>query len=130
MKYSLGAVADRDYESEYWTSYRLRNEAIYVESDNARYELALDGAKSTESWLTSTKRIVVDTYRWSKVKNPHSLDNEAMTKVEIPLRDEHAYVLESGLEWREIEWGQSSVKIRGKEYKLKTIQFLKVHHRQ
>jgi hypothetical protein len=41
----------------------------------------------------------------------------------VPLRGDQVRVIETGVDWEQIEWGPSSVRIKGKEYFIQTIQF-------
>ena len=72
-----------------------------------RYELA-----KKEDNLFDTH----DRYKFSMVKEPVKIDNEFMEKNDIPLPDEYIEVLEKDLDWQDIKWGNSHIRIKDKEY--------------
>lgn len=130
FKYSLALVADRGLEPADWTSTRLRTDVLYLESDSRRFELAREaddaspanepapagGAPSAQPY---------DRYTLSEVVEPQALDAEATKKAGVPLPARHARVLHAHLDWEEIAWGRSSVRIRATaEYALARMQFV------
>lgn len=133
MKYSLGIVADKDYECGSYTSFRLRREVIYVETDKERYELSWTGSRPATlpttpvGAFTTRKDVMLDTYRWARVLNPRQLDVTAMSLLQVPLPNDCVEELELDLDWSEIEWGQNTIRVRGNEYSLRSIQFVKTH---
>lgn len=132
MKYSLGIVADKDYECASYTSFRLRSEVIYVETDKERFELSWSGSRPATlpttpvGASTTRKDVILDTYRWVRVLNPRRLDFAALAELDVPLPERFVEPVEDDLDWSEIEWGQNTIRIRGNEYHLRSIQFFKM----
>lgn len=103
-------MADQGTAPERWTSTRLRREAIYLESASKRFELARDASASAGS---SDK---FDKYTLSEVKNPHDMDARAVEAAGVPLPASKVTRLEKVLDWEELVWGPSYVRVRGVEY--------------
>ncbi|KAH7279591.1 hypothetical protein KP509_37G025500 [Ceratopteris richardii] len=61
-------------------------------------------------------------YKWALCKQPLPL--KVMLAKGVPLSHEFIEVLEDGLAWEEIQWSQTGVWIRDKEYPLARAQFL------
>ena len=115
-KYSLGLIADQGTEPSRWTSTRLRKEALYLESTSCRYELALSSSASGGSGF--------DKYTLSQVKAPHEMDARAVEAAGVPLPKSNLEVLETGLDWEELLWGPSYMRVRGVEYPLLRLLFV------
>lgn len=132
MKYSLGIVADKDYDGDSYTSFRLRSEVIYVETDRDRFELSWSGSRPATlpttpvGASTTRKDVMLDTYRWVRVLNPRQLDSSAMAQLDVPLPADYIEVIEDDLDWSEIEWGPNTIRVRSNEYRLRSIQFFKI----
>jgi len=128
LKYSLGLVGDRGMDQNEWTSNRLKKEVIYLESATTRYELARCRTSETN----------YDSYRWAEViatpaaSTPHiefanqPSGKKQRTDSSVPLKKDKVVVLEDKLDWGEIEWGPTSVRVRGKSYQISTVQFMKM----
>jgi len=116
LKYSLALVADQGTDRERWTSTRLRREALYLESATKRFELAL--APSDDA--------LHDKYTLSEVPAPHGMDARAVEAAGVPLPRAKTALLEEGLDWEELVWGPSYVRVRGVEYPL--LRLLYVPH--
>lgn len=131
MKYSLGTVADKDYECASYTSFRLRSEVIYVETSTERYELSWTGSRPATlpttpvGASTTRKDVMLDTYRWARVRDPRQLDAAVMSLLDVPLPDSFVEEIETDLDWSEIEWGPNSIRVRGVEYRLRSILFIR-----
>lgn len=121
-KYSLQLIADRGFEPKDWTSTRLRAEALYLESDSTRYELIQKGTARPRG---APDGALYDTYAFAEVLAPHALDADAMKRAGVPLPAEHVRVLHEGLDWEDIAWGRTSVRIRSAEYPLLRMAFVK-----
>jgi hypothetical protein len=127
FKYSLSLIADRGFEPADWTSTRLRTEVLYLESDTKRYELSLD----TESGPVRAQSDAqpYDSYTFAEVLGPQALDAEATKRAGVPLPAQHVRVLHKQLDWEEVAWGRTSVRIRGvSEYALAKMQFVARTH--
>jgi hypothetical protein len=105
-------------QKEEWTSWRLRKEVLYLEKDAVRYELSriVSGDVSTE-----TKK-KYDRFRWAKVL-ASSMHEKQST---VPLPERCIEVLMTDIDWDEIEWGPTSVRIRGKNYDVHTLLFKQI----
>jgi len=116
LKYSLALVADQGTDRERWTSTRLRREALYLESATKRFELALDPSDESAH----------DKYTLTEVPTPHAMDARAVEAAGVPLPRAKTTLLEEGLDWEELVWGPSYVRVRGAEYPL--LRLLYVPH--
>eukprot|EP00246_Nothoceros_aenigmaticus_P003464 TRINITY_DN14626_c0_g1_i1.p1 TRINITY_DN14626_c0_g1~~TRINITY_DN14626_c0_g1_i1.p1 ORF type:complete len:765 (+),score=161.52 TRINITY_DN14626_c0_g1_i1:436-2730(+) len=65
---------------------------------------------------------IYERFRWAKCKIPMPLT--IMRAKGVPLPSSYVEVLESGVHWEEIQWSQTSVWVRHKEYALARAQFL------
>lgn len=124
LKYGLSLIGDRGMNQTQWTSWRLKDEVIYFEHQMKRYELSRE--KETNS-ITQNSDNELDTsrfdkYRWARVL-PKAIYNNEITDVPLPL--DLISVLETQIDWDEIEWGPTSVRIRGKCFEITSIQFRK-----
>lgn len=80
----------------------------------------IHNAADSESMETDrTKSEAHDTFKWAKVC-PSAIFNTPST---TPLPREHVEVIFDDLDWDEIEWGPTSVRIRGCEYEVQTVLF-------
>ena len=112
-RYSLALVADQGAEEDRWTSSRLRREVMYIESRHRRFELAQTGSKNG-----------FDSYTWSQVLRPHTMDRRAMEADGVPLPARRLKRLHESLDWEEIVWGPCFVRVRGEEYPVVRLQFM------
>ena len=92
-------------DKERWTSTRLRREALYLESATQRFELSLARGGSGP----------YDKYNLSEVSVPHEMDARAVEAAGVPLPGKKTVVMEVGLDWEELVWGPSYVRVRGNE---------------
>ena len=116
LRYSLALVADQGTSQERWTSTRMRREAMYLESDARRFELALASGAGDE----------YDKYTLSQVLSPHEMDHRAREAAGVPLPASAVTVLHEDLDWEELVWGPSFVRVRGDE--LPVVRMLFVPH--
>lgn len=63
-----------------------------------------------------------DHYKWALCKQPLPL--KVMLTTGVPMPSDYVDVLEEGLAWEEIQWSQTGVWVREKEYPLARAQFL------
>ena len=104
-------------DPERWTSTRLRREAMYLESASCRYELALQ--QPTEEDPSSH-----DTYTLSLVQNPHEMDARAVEAAGVPLPESAVTLVHESLDWEELVWGPSFVRVRGEEIALARLLYV------
>ena len=134
FKYCLSMVADRSPDAKHWTSVRLQNYSLYLETvGGRRFELSLENHVAGQSV----------TYRFAECSKPRTTSKAAIQVVQtsvgakkgsfrscslfkslltlyararqlcalqefgVPLPETEATVLEKGLSWNEIEYGDS-----------------------
>lgn len=114
LKYSLALVADQGTDAARWTSTRLRNEALYLEGASRRFELKLQPSEGSR----------YDKYTLSEVNDPHDMDSKAVEAAGVPLPPSKLQVLEEGLDWEELVWGPSYLRLRGIELSLLRLLFV------
>lgn len=112
MKYCLSAIADRGLKSSHWTSSRLREDVLYLESSSTRYELSYGGDDIGQP----------EVYRFARCRKP--LPISLMEAKGVPLPSEELEVLEANLRWDEIVWSNMHVTVRGKPYKMLRMHFM------
>ena len=94
-------------DKERWTSTRLRREALFLEGPTERLELVRAPAVSGARY---------DRYTLARVKAPHEMDARAVEAAGVPLPKAKVVRLEEGLDWEELVWGPSYVRVRGVTY--------------
>lgn len=127
MAYALCRVGDAGMQETEWTSYRLKKEALYLESKQHRYELL----------RCLTSKTPYDSYKFSRLCNkpsfsislekPEGGKRQIKTSVKtgsVPCKDEEVEVLSDGLDWEEVEWGPDCIRVRGTKYSISVMQFL------
>mmetsp|Transcript_33250 Transcript_33250/g.87468 ORF Transcript_33250/g.87468 Transcript_33250/m.87468 type:complete len:323 (-) Transcript_33250:860-1828(-) len=119
-KYSLAMVADQGTDPTRWTSARMLREALYLEGPARRFELCLQPASS------GADATGYDKYVLSQVIDPYAMDNSAMQAAGVPLPSSKARVVHSDVDWEELVWGPSFVRVRGEELPL--LRLLYVPH--
>lgn len=113
-KYSLSLVADQGTDASRWTSSRMQREAMYLESPSRRFELALQPAADAE----------FDKYTLSQVVSPQEMDNSAVQAAGVPLPASAVTLLHEGLDWEELVWGPSFLRVRGEEIPIQRLLFV------
>jgi len=114
FKYTLALIADQGTDTERWTSTRLRREALYLEGATRRFELALQPSEGT----------AYDKYTLSEVWLPHEMDARTVEAKGVPLPRSSVAVLENDLDWEELVWGPSYLRLRGAEYPLLRLLYV------
>ena len=114
LKYSLALVADQGTDKDRWTSTRLRREAVYLESATQRFELAVQPSDG----------MAYDKYTLSEVRTPHEMDARAVEAAGVPLPKNKTVRLEESLDWEELIWGPSYVRVRGTEYSVLRLLYV------
>eukprot|EP00882_Tetradesmus_deserticola_P004729 GHRQ01004983.1.p1 GENE.GHRQ01004983.1~~GHRQ01004983.1.p1 ORF type:complete len:264 (+),score=125.09 GHRQ01004983.1:1451-2242(+) len=115
MKYSMSSVADRGLKSSQWTSSRLREESLYLETSRLRFELSYAGTATTDEGQ-------VDNYDFAQCKR--LLPVSAVRGLGVPLPAAEVELLEDNLTWDEIKWANMSMTVRGKQYKMLRMHFM------
>lgn len=117
FKYCLSMIADRSPDAKHWTSVRLQNWSLFLETvGGRRFELSLEKHVPGQSV----------TYRFAECHKPRTTSKAAIQEFGVPLPETEATVLEKGLSWNEIEWGVSAVRLRGKTLTLNSCFWLAV----
>ena len=109
FKYCLSMIADVGLNSKRWTSARLSREVFYLETPTEQFELSRD--------LSAQH---VNRYNWKRVL-PVSYGSRQDPSVP---RKRGVEVVESGLAWEEIEWGERAIRVRGTVYPVLTFHSL------
>eukprot|EP00878_Enallax_costatus_P028453 GHUV01030736.1.p1 GENE.GHUV01030736.1~~GHUV01030736.1.p1 ORF type:complete len:154 (+),score=40.73 GHUV01030736.1:506-967(+) len=115
LKYSMSSICDRGLKSSQWTSSRLREEVLYLETSRQRYELAYTGTSSTDGTQ-------VDYYTFGECKQ--ILPVVGMRQLGVPLPTNELNILEYNLTWDDIQWANMSMTVRGKQYKMLRMHFM------
>ena len=63
-------------------------------------------------------------YTLSEVIAPHELDARALEAAGVPLPTSRATVLEDGIDWEELMWGPSYLRVRGAEYPIQRLLYV------
>jgi len=109
IAYSLAAIADKGNEVENFTSWNLRNKAIYLETSSKRYELARNISDySSDEFIFNE----FETFSFSELLNPIEKDNDYMNKNNVPLSPENVQILFDKLDFQDIEFGETFLKIK------------------
>lgn len=96
LKYNLTAVADRGLKPHEWTSARLHNHVLYLESHKQRYELSRVPLPEG-----SEEGVSPDKYRFCVCKRP--LLAAAMRAMGVPLPEDEKALLHDDLAWEAIK---------------------------
>eukprot|EP00761_Pharyngomonas_kirbyi_P002940 gb/GECH01002944.1/.p1 GENE.gb/GECH01002944.1/~~gb/GECH01002944.1/.p1 ORF type:complete len:419 (+),score=113.62 gb/GECH01002944.1/:1-1257(+) len=137
LKYSLGVVADQSHHRQHWTSFRLKTQVMFIETEYSRFELSQQRTLSTNNTPTTKTTTITNQhfeskkgsylYRWAKVNNPARLDRNTLNKINIPLDESRITIMFHSLKWNEIKWGPKSVHVRNQEFPLRRILFASVN---
>lgn len=124
FQYNLNLICDRGIEPAQWTSHRLHNAVLMLETGQMRYELSWESSTANSASSSSTsnsKGQQYDTYRFALVSNPTPKSRSWHSSHTVPLAPEHAKPLQTNLDWSQIVWGPANVTILGTVYPLKRI---------
>eukprot|EP01137_Pigoraptor_chileana_P001033 Opistho-2@38093 len=113
LKYTTNLIADRGTDPHAWTSNRLKNEVIYLETERERYELSVASPA-----FSKENPSLFDKYRWARVQNPQQLNRHTLEGIAVPLKTEHIDVIHSDLDWADVKWTANSIVIRDTTYSL------------
>ena len=112
-KYSLAMIADQGTDPQRFTSSRLPNEVLYLESNSRRFELTCSNTQGE-----------FPTFTFAEVTNPQNLDRDAIEQLGRPLPARCKDVIVADFDWEEIHWGPSYLRLRGVEYPIVNVLFL------
>lgn len=120
FQYNLNLICDRGIEPSQWTSHRLHNAVLMLETGQHRYELSWESSPSQKSADPSEGQ-KFDVYRFARVTSPTPKSRSWHSSHTVPLASEHASPIHSQLDWSQIVWGPATVTILGTVYPLKRI---------
>lgn len=125
MAYSLPAICDKGRDLKDYTSWKLKDKVLYLETKENRYEIARNVSDHTNDDYLFEE---FETFRLSKVHPPvGQKDNDFMLGTNIPLGMQHVEVVFARLDWHDFEWGEDSMKVNGIEIKnIKCFNFYNI----
>ena len=112
LAYSLPAICDKGRDFKDFTSYRLKKNVLYIETENQRYEISLNYMDHNNDDFLFEE---YETYKIAEVIDPISKDNDFMREVRIPLDDKYIKVIYKMVDWHDLLWGENSLKIKDME---------------
>lgn len=124
FQYNLNLICDRGIEPAQWTSHRLHNAVLMLETGQMRYELSWESSPAntaSSSSSSNAKGQQYDTYRFALVNNPTPKSRSWHTSHTVPLTADHAKPVQTQLDWSQIVWGPANVTILGTVYPVKRI---------
>ncbi len=128
IAYSLPAIADKGNDVSDFTSWNLRDKTLYLETSSQRFELTRNIADySNDEFIFND----YETFRFSEVLNPVEKDNDYMNRNNVPLLTENLKFLFERLDFQEIEFGETSLKIKDLVINdLKSFKYYKFHKKK
>lgn len=115
LKYTLPAIADRGLKPSMWTSSRLLDDVLLLETSSTRYQIARTGEAAGEARSK-------DLYSLSRCKT--AMPMGMLRKVGLPLPSDEVEVLEEGLGWEDLQWGVGVLSVRSRKLDLKRMHFM------
>mmetsp|Transcript_59616 Transcript_59616/g.122239 ORF Transcript_59616/g.122239 Transcript_59616/m.122239 type:complete len:349 (-) Transcript_59616:188-1234(-) len=114
LKYSLSMIADRSPDAKNWTSVRLKAQTLYLETRGGRrFELSLSSLNPDAV-----------TYKLAELPRPHTVTKAAIIEKGVPLPEGDKVEVHGNVKWTEFQWGVSSVRVRGAQYRLASLFWL------
>mmetsp|Transcript_7483 Transcript_7483/g.14721 ORF Transcript_7483/g.14721 Transcript_7483/m.14721 type:complete len:344 (-) Transcript_7483:231-1262(-) len=122
LKYSIATVSDQGLKPHEWTSIRLRNEVIFLETTSERFQLSY--ARTIEDPEKEPAGIK-DVYNFSKCLEifPAGLLTNI---VGLPMPNNFLQVLHEDLDWDDIKWGTSFVYVKDQQFAVRRIHFMPI----
>jgi hypothetical protein len=123
-EYSLPAFGDKGKEVKEYTSWKLKDKVLYIETEDQRYEISRNVSDHmNDDYLFEE----FETFRLSQVKDPVAKDNDFMLTNSVPLSDKFVDVIFSRFDWHELNFGEKSLIIRNLEIKrIKCFNFYNI----
>jgi hypothetical protein len=123
-EYSLPAIGDKGKEIKEYTSWKLKDKVLYLETENNRFEISRNISDHTNDDYLFEE---FETFRLSEVKDGFKKDNDFMLENSVPLSDNFVDVIFSRFDWHELNWGENSVLIRNLEIEpIKSFNFYSI----
>jgi len=125
LKYSLGVIADRGLKRSAWTSARLRQEVLFLETPHKRFQLAWDGlaAQQTAHPPSGEQLAQLDAFTFAACRLP-ALDVHEVQSLGVPLPAQRLEVLAKAQSWQSIVWGVAGVTVQGTHYPVCRLLFM------
>lgn len=124
LHYSIPAISDKGRDLKDYTSWKLKDRVLYLETIDKRYEIARNITDHTNDDYLFEE---YETFRISEVVDPVIKDNQFMLDNAIPLIEENVTVIFSRVDWHEFQWGEKSLMIRNMEIQnLKCFNFYQI----
>lgn len=113
--YSLSSICDKGKEFKDYTSWKLKDKVLYIETYTNRYEIARNVLDHTNDDYLFEE---YETFKLSEVRNPQAKDNDYMIENAVPLKD--VEVIFARLDWHSFEWGENSLKVG--DYEIRDVK--------
>ncbi|MCQ2816366.1 MAG: hypothetical protein MJ252_03780 [archaeon] len=109
LAYSLPAICDKSRSYKDFTSFKLKDKVLYIETDKKRYEISLCYSDyNNDDFLFEE----YERYNFSEVKDPSEKDNDFMLEHKVPLSEEYVTPIYKRVDWQEFIWGEKALKIK------------------
>ena len=109
LAYSLPAICDKGRDYKDFTSWKLKDKVLYIETIDKRYEISLNITDRTNDDYLFEE---FETYNLSEVKNPIEKDNDFMIDNPVPLESKNVTPIYKRVDWHEFVWGETALKVR------------------
>ena len=111
LAYSLPAICDKGHDFKDYTSYKLKDKVLYIETRDKRYEISLNVIDHTNDDYLFEE---FETYNFAEVIDPIEKDNDFMLDNPVPLEEKYIIPIFKRLDWHEFIWGENALKIKDK----------------
>ena len=111
LAYSLPAICDKGHDFKDYTSYKLKDKVLYIETSDKRYEISLNVFDHTNDDYLFEE---FETYNFAEVIDPIEKDNDFMLDNPVPLEEKYIIPIFKRLDWHEFIWGENALKIKDK----------------
>ena len=109
LAYSLPAICDKGRDFKDFTSHRLKNSVLYIETPSQRFEISLKLMDHNDDDYLFEE---YETYKIAEVLEPIPKDNDFMIANKIPLEDKYLKVIFNKVDWHDLLWGENCLKIK------------------
>lgn len=105
--YSLMNICDKGKDSKTWLCFVLKSQVLYIDTeDDRRIEISKINPEHQNIFGDYT------TFMVSEVLEPWRLSTEVMSNENVPLNQQHVQIIFPEVEWTDICWADSSLKIK------------------
>lgn len=102
FKFNLCVFGDKSSDVQSRTSFFTQRQVIYLETESDRYEICRQ--QSSTSSQHPDEQGQPSRFTFSRVLNPHQLDNEFFSRANVPLDPEYKEVIADNLDWHDLVW--------------------------